>query len=302
MAANSLGSASTDAARVLIDVLGLERLISIVDIGANPLDGTSPPYKPLLHHGIGRLTGFEPQADALARLIAAKRPHETYLPYAVGDGAEHMLHLCHAPGMASLFRPDPATLALFHGFPRWGEVIETQPIVTHRLDEIEEVDRIDYLKIDVQGSELSVFEGGRDKLRSAVAIQTEVSFVPLYIDEPVFGQIDLSLRSLGFLPHAFVEINRRAIVPVIIDNDMYRGLNQLLEADIVYVRDFRHPEQLNDEQLKVLAAIAYCCYGSFDLVIHCLLILAERSAVAADAAPAFFSALNVGAPNSDTAT
>lgn len=83
---------------------------------------------------------------------------------------------------------------------------------------------------------------------------------------------------------------------------MYRGLNQLLEADIVYVRDFRHPEQLNDEQLKVLAAIAYCCYGSFDLVIHCLLILAERSAVAADAAPAFFSALNVGAPNSDTAT
>jgi hypothetical protein len=199
--------------------------------------------------------------------------------------------------MASLLRPDPATLALFHGFPDWGKVVETQPIVTRRLDEIEEVDRIDYLKIDVQGSELSVFEGGRDKLRSAVAIHTEVSFVPLYLDQPVFGEIDLSLRSLGFLPHAFAEINRRAIVPVLIDNDMYRGLNQLLEADIVYVRDFRRPEQLSDEQFKVLAAIAYCCYGSFDLAIHCLLRLAERGAVAAGAVPAFFDALNVAALN-----
>jgi FkbM family methyltransferase len=296
MAANSLGSAPTNAARVLIDALDLDRLISIVDIGANPLDGMPPPYKPLLHNGIGRLTGFEPQAKGLAQLVAAKRSHETYLPYAVGDGAEHRLHLCNAPGMASLLRPDPATLALFHGFPDWGKVIETQPIVTRRLDEIEEVDRIDYLKIDVQGSELSVFEGGRDKLRSAMAIHTEVSFVPLYLNQPVFGEIDLSLRSLGFLPHAFVEINRRAIVPVLIDNDVYRGLNQLLEADIVYVRDFRRPEKLSDEQLKVLAAIAYCCYGSFDLAIHCLLRLAERSAVAADAAPTFFDALNVAAP------
>src|SRR5882724_10194376 len=295
MAANSPEPAPMDAARVLIDALSLGRPIAIVDIGANPIDG-APPYMPLLDKGIGRLIGFEPQAQALARLVAAQRPNETYLPYAVGDGAEHTLHLCQAPGMASLFQPDPATLALFHGFPEWGKVIETRPIATRRLDDIEEVDRVDYLKVDVQGSELAVFEGGRDKLHLAVAIHTEVSFVPLYRDQPPFGEIDRSLRSLGFLPHAFAEINRCAIAPVLIGNDKYRGLNQLLEADIVYVRDFRHPEQLSDEQLKFLAAIAHCCYGSFDLVLHCLLMLAKRNAVADSAAPTFLNALRASAP------
>ena len=50
--------------------------------------------------------------------------------------------------MASLLVPDPATLALFHGFPEWGEVIHTQRIATRRLDDIDEVEKVDYLKID----------------------------------------------------------------------------------------------------------------------------------------------------------
>ena len=116
--------------------------------------------------------------------------------------------------------PDPAALALFNALPRWGEVIKTQLIATSRLDEIEEVDAVDYLKIDVQGSELSVFKGGRGKLRSAVAIHTEVSFVTLYREQPVFGEIDLSLRSLGFLPHAFAAIKRLAIAPTLINNNI----------------------------------------------------------------------------------
>jgi FkbM family methyltransferase len=280
------GTKAADAADILIDVLSLDRLISIVDIGANPIGGP-PPYKSLLARGIGRLTGFEPQADALARLLERSGPHETYLPYAVGDGREHQLRLCRASGMASLLEPDPASLALFHGFPEWGQVIRTQPIATHRLDEIHEVEKIDYLKIDVQGSELSIFEGGRGKLGAAVAIHTEVSFVPLYHDQPVFGDIDRALRSLGFIPHSFAGINRRAIAPVLIDNDPYRGINQLLEADIVYMRDFRHPERMSDEQLKFMAAIAHCCYGSIDLAIHCLLQLARRSTIPDRAVAAF---------------
>jgi hypothetical protein len=39
--------------------------------------------------------------------------------------------------------------------------------------------RLDFLKIDVQGGELAVFQGGISKLSETVAIQTEISFVPL---------------------------------------------------------------------------------------------------------------------------
>ena len=59
------------------------------------------------------------------------------------------------------------------------------------------------LKIDIQGSELSVFQNGQEKLAEAVAIQTEVSFITWYLDQPSFGEVDLELRGQGFIPHCF---------------------------------------------------------------------------------------------------
>src|SRR6266571_2114563 len=72
--------ASNDA---LVDLVRPDRLTSVVDIGANPIDG-DPPYKAMLQRRICRLIGFDPQPDALTRLNACKTDLETYLPYAVG--------------------------------------------------------------------------------------------------------------------------------------------------------------------------------------------------------------------------
>ncbi|MGZ3033425.1 FkbM family methyltransferase, partial [Pseudomonas aeruginosa] len=89
----------------------------------------------------------------------------------------------------------------------WARIIADSRIATHRLDDIGEIDAMDYLKIDVQGSELAVFQNGRRRLAEVVVIQTEVSFLPLYKKQPVFGEIDLELRSQGFIPHALLAIN-----------------------------------------------------------------------------------------------
>ena len=53
-------------------------------------------------------------------------------------------------------------------------------------------------------------------------------------------------------------------------------LNQLLEADVVYVRDFIHPERMSADQLKHLAMVAHHCYQSFDLAGRCISILTSR--------------------------
>lgn len=194
-------------------LLAPSRRMAVVDIGANPIDG-DPPYKGMLAAGVCTLVGFEPQENALAELQRRRGPNETYLPYAVGDGRAHLLRICRASGMTSLLKPDGNTLRHFDGFPEWGEVIAEQPIDTVRLDEISEIAQLDFLKIDAQGSELSVFRGGRKKLGAAVAVQTEVSFIPLYEGQPVYGEIDGELRGLGFVPHAFVNIMRRLIAPM----------------------------------------------------------------------------------------
>lgn len=263
----------------LTDFLQPERLTSVVDVGANPIDG-DPPYKPLLQRRLCRLVGFDPFPDVLNPLNAAKSDLETYLPYAIGDGGSHVLKLCRGIGFASLLQPDPVALMHFPQFSELGQVVREIALDTRRLDDIAEIDAIDLLKIDIQGSELSVFAHGRDRLAKAVAIQTEVSFIPLYKNQPVFGDIDLALRGLGFVPHMFAAINKKMIAPMMGPNPA-AAINQVVEADMVYVRDFLKADAMSSEQLKHLAIIAHYCYGSIDLAANCIHHLESRGAVLA---------------------
>jgi len=265
----------------LVELLKPARLTCVVDIGANPIDG-DPPYKVMLRSGICHLIGFEPQPDALARLNASKSDLEIYLPYAVGDGTKGTLRICQAQGMTRLFEPDEKVLSHFPKFSEWGRIVKEESVTSHRLDDISEISSIDFLKIDVQGSELSVFQNGHERLSKTVVIQTEVSFLALYKKQPIFSEIDLELRKLGFIPHTFSNINRRMIAPTV-GRDPYAAINQLLEADMVYVRDFMIADDMDSEQLKHLAIIVHHCYGSFDLTMNCIHHLIRRNAVTKDA-------------------
>jgi FkbM family methyltransferase len=266
---------------LLRDLVHCSRTSSIIDIGAAPIDGP-PPYKEMLDYGLCTVTGFEPRAGALAKLEEGKGPLERYLPHVVGDGHERRLKITHAEGMTSLLTPDENQLRLFNGFPAWGSVIEEVEVQTHRLDDLD-IDEFDLLKIDVQGAELMVFQNGRERLREAVAVQTEVSFVPLYLGQPTFGEVDVELRAQGFVPHSMPELKRWSIAPTLFGKNIYNPGNQLLEADIVYIRDIAHPEHMTSEQLSHLAMIAFHIYGSIDLAVFCLIELRQRGRAAEDA-------------------
>jgi FkbM family methyltransferase len=272
---------SQPASERLVDLLRPQRLTAVVDIGANPIDG-DPPYLEMLRQRICQVTGFDPHPEALKRLNASKSDLETYLPYAVGDGGTHALKICRGIGFASLLQPDAKTLTHFPRFSELGMVIGETSLHTRRLDDIAEIRELDLLKIDIQGSELCVFKNGRERLAKAMAVHTEVSFVTLYKEQPVFGDIDLELRSLGFIPHMFAAINKKMIAPMA-GSDPAAALNQLIEADMVYVRDFIKADAMDSEQLKHLALIAHHCYGSYDLAMNCIHHLAVRNEVSPDA-------------------
>jgi FkbM family methyltransferase len=278
----------------LVGLLHPERLTEVVDIGALPVDGHSPPYQPLLEKRLCRLIGFEPQEDALATLSFRKSDLETYLPYVVGDGKQGLLRACWGKSMTSLLASDPATVRHFHNFEDWCRVEQELPVLTHRLDDISEIETIDFLKIDAQGAELLVFQNGRQRLKHAVAIQSEVSFLRVYENQPCFGEIDLELRTLGFVPHTFASFNKQPILPFSFDNLHYDDVHQVLEADIVYVRDFTRPAAMHVEQLKHLAIIAHYCYRSFDLAMHCIRCLAARGALAPEATHSYAMILKPG--------
>ncbi len=150
------------------------------------------------------------------------------------------------------------------------------PVDTRPLDSIAEIKNIDFLKLDVQGSELDCLKSGIEKISSCVFIQLEISFVTLYKNQPGFGEVDLFLREMGFIPHCFAAIKQWPIAPLVINNNPTQPLNQLLEADLVYVKNFIQPSNLTNEQLKQMALIAHHCFGSFDLAAKCIELLESR--------------------------
>jgi len=275
---------------LLSEILKPSRLTSVVDIGANPIDG-DPPYKAMLAAGLCDVTGFEPQPSALQRLEQAKGPRERYLPYALADGTERTLHVCALEGMTSLLVPNPDHLALFNLFPTWGTVKERIPVKTRKMDDIAEIGAVDFLKMDVQGAEREVLSHGQVKLKDCVVIQTEVSFVPLYQDQPSFGEMDLALRDMGFLPHSVTGTKIWPISPMVVGDAPNRGIRQLLETDMVYVRDFTRPENMSPEQWKHLALVAHHCYGSYDLALKAILSLIQLGAVPSDANRRYLASL-----------
>ncbi len=267
--------------QVLRDLVRCSRPTSIVDVGASMVDG-DPPYKEMLHYGLCTVTGFEPLQRPLTQLQERKGPLERYLPLVVGDGREHRLKITKAERMTSLLTPDQNQLRLFNAYLDWASVIEEADVHTHRLDDLD-IDDFDLLKIDVRGAELMVFQHGRQRLREAVAVHTAASFVPLYVGQPTFGDVDAELRSQGFVPHSMPEVKQWAIAPTVFDDDVWTPGNQVLEADIVYIRDLAHPEQMTSEQLSHLAMIAFHIYGSVDLAVFCLIELQQRGCAAEDA-------------------
>ncbi len=130
---------------------------------------------------------------------------------------------------------------------------------------------------------------GQDDVTNMVSIamldvvNARISYVTLYQGQPSLGDIDLELRRQGFIPHCFAAVKQLPIAPWVVGGNPRRPFTQLLEADMVYVRDFAHPELMSDEQLKHLALIVHHCYGSHDLALRCVMLLEQRQALEAGA-------------------
>jgi FkbM family methyltransferase len=274
--------ATPPISETLVDLLKPAAPTSVVDIGANPIHEI-PVYQDMLARGICTVVGFEPQEKGLAELNLRKGAYETYLPYAVGDGKPGKLTLCHAPGMSSLLEPNSQVLDCLSLYSVFTRVTGEMPIETRRLDDIAEIAKVDFLKVDVQGSEMAIFRGGRSRLRDAVAVQTEVCLMELYKGQALFGEIDREMRALGFVPHIFSPVAKALIVPFHFEKDHYRTINHAIFRDVTYVRDFTRPDEMSAEQLKQLALLSHYCFGSFDLAAKCIRDLERRSAVASGA-------------------
>ena len=226
--------------------------------------------------GAARVVGFDPNPRAIERLNSAKRPNETYLPHAIGDGRPATLHVCAAEGMTSILEPDQSVLRLFGGFPEWGRVLETHRIETVRLDDVAELRRVDLLKLDIQGAELTALENAERLLRDCLVVQLEAEFVPLYKGQPLFSEVEQFMRARGFWVNRLAPTVSRALQPLVVGNDYRTNYGQVAWCDAVFVRGVGRLEELSDDELLRLAFIAADVYRAHDLAARSLHIRDTR--------------------------
>lgn len=266
---------------MLTQLLNCPRLTAVVDVGASPID-SDPPYKAMLTERLCTVMGFEPDEYSFLKLNGLKTDLETYHQSVVADGRRANLFCCKELGMNSTLEPDPVAMGAFNNLNGWAEVAASKTVDSVKLDDV--VETMDFLKSDIQGGEYAVFDASPRLMEQAVCVHTEVSFVPIYKNQPAFGEVDMMLRSYGYLPHALFSFKRGMIAPLFSQSDRMATKHQLVDGDMIYVRDFTKMDAMTDDQLRHLAMIAHYCYGSTDLVVRCLVWLAKRAVIPEDSA------------------
>jgi FkbM family methyltransferase len=248
-----------------------ECLINILDVGAIGIDEEEyGPYDTLVKAGYARVVGFEPDAAGCNELNLKYGAPHLFLPYFVGDGKPATFYETNWAPTGSLFKPNQPLLEKFQNLHELTTLKAEHPVETMRLDDLPQVGDIDFVKIDVQGAECAVFQGGERVLRNAMLVQTEVEFVELYENQPLFADVDRLLRSYGYQFHTFNGFGGRCFKPLISNNDINKPRRQVLWSDAIYVKDWLRFDNAPLDKLKKLAVLLHEVIQSGDL---CHLVL-----------------------------
>jgi hypothetical protein len=202
-------------------------------------------------------------------------PVHKFFPYVIGAGGRALFYRCNYTMTSSLFEPDLTVMGPFQNLPEFCEVVEVSDITTVRLDDVPEAMGADYLKLDVQGSEGEVLAGARTCLDSVLVVHSEVEFVPIYAGQPLFRDIDATLRSRGFVLHRLLNLEGRTLRESgFVDTESTRS--QHLWADAVYLRPPSSWGSFPGDRLLKLAIILHQAYGSADFCARLLRVYDDK--------------------------
>jgi len=147
--------------------------------------------------------GFDADADACDEANADLKNrninwNEVHIPLALGKAEEERtLYVTKDPMCSSLFLPNENYLGRFKELSEYASLDFSLEIDTTTLDSFchsEGISGIDFLQIDVQGADLDVLRGASNILNTVLGVQIEVEFSHLYIDQPLFADVDIHLR------------------------------------------------------------------------------------------------------------
>jgi FkbM family methyltransferase len=246
----------------------------LVDVGAR--GGLRDHWIPAKRHL--RLIGFEPddrEYQNLVREAEAQHGAVTFFDQALHDRRGPVrLRVTRNPALTSFFEPNRAFIDAFPEADRFDIVseVEVQAGPLDDLFDAHHINDVDFLKVDTQGSELSIIRGASRILAgSGVGVEVEAEFTPLYKGQPLFADVDSALRSLGY---SLFDL-RPCYWKRLAGRELGGPKGQIVWADALYLKDIdavKHSVQglgSDARKSKVLRAISVSLlYGYWDYALQ----------------------------------
>ena len=242
-----------------------------LEIGAMDIGDREKFHQIIEYFPGSEIIGFEVAENTCEKLNSTAQNGVKYFPNALGLKKEsRTFYETNNTMCCSLYKPKERLLRLYNNF-EMSYIRKETTIDTIDLDTfIEETSTgcIDFIKIDVEGAELEIFKGGIKALKDITFIVSEVEFIQLHEDQPLFGEISKFLSQSGFMFHKFLGMSGRTLKPLILNGEPFFA-SQHIWSDAVFIRDILKIKNLTSDQLLKLSVFA-ALYESLDLTYFCL--------------------------------
>jgi FkbM family methyltransferase len=223
-----------------------ESPLVVVDVGAS--GGFENQWNAYGHNC--KLIGFEPDINECSRLnLRDANKNKMYCPAALSHSkGKKLFYKTREIYSSGLLRADTEMSMRFEDNENGKFValgfVDTCDYDSFALDN--KLPKANFMKLDTEGSELDILKGAEAALYDSVlGISLEMLFQKWRISQPVFSEIDLYLRSKGFMLYDFTsqKYARKVLPPYPTTWRMkpYGGGNtptgQVIAGDFLYFRD-----------------------------------------------------------------
>jgi FkbM family methyltransferase len=171
----------------------------LLDVGAS--SGPPPFWRDIARHAVH--VAFDPDLREMSEAHGGPFYKSTVLNEAITAnkaGDQVTFYLAAAPQCSSTLRPNYEVVSNFFGAERFEIKQEVQAKATtidQVLDRLK-LDRIDWLKLDTQGTDARLFDSIRDDVRSRLlAVDLEPGLRGAYVGEDLFGEVHRTMLQNG---------------------------------------------------------------------------------------------------------